>query len=56
VKLVTIKKTTTKEYLTPMFDLSEEEEDQHAPAHQNFREKYFRGFKAGTEHADVTSS
>jgi tRNA (guanine10-N2)-methyltransferase len=50
-KLVTMKKTTVKEYPMPTFDRSEGEgeDQQHAPAHQNFREKYFQGFKAGAD-------
>ncbi|KAF5370810.1 hypothetical protein D9758_001866 [Tetrapyrgos nigripes] len=47
-RLVTILKTTTDSYSPPTFDLNTLEDassSQHVPAHRDFREKYFQGFK-----------
>jgi len=44
---VTIRKTTIERYPPPTFepvDLDAQEET-HIPAHRDFREKYFQGFK-----------
>ena len=49
IKLVTIKKTTSKIHPPPTFDApGDEDEDTngHIPAHRDFREKYFQGFKS----------
>ncbi|ETW80532.1 hypothetical protein HETIRDRAFT_319345 [Heterobasidion irregulare TC 32-1] len=53
-RLVTIRKTTTHIYPPPRFDSRPEELDQpaenlHIPAHKDFREKYFQGFKKDTD-------
>ncbi|KAF4620526.1 hypothetical protein D9613_000293 [Agrocybe pediades] len=46
-RLVTIKKTTSKKYDPPTFEPVQPkyEEPVHVPAHKDFREKYFQGFK-----------
>ncbi|EAU91719.1 RNA methylase [Coprinopsis cinerea okayama7 len=46
-RLITIKKTTDKEYGPPAFEQRAETngEPKHIPAHKDFREKYFQGFK-----------
>ncbi|KAK1232664.1 hypothetical protein PQX77_003195 [Marasmius sp. AFHP31] len=45
-RLVTIRKTTSERYPPPSFSPSSEtEESTHVPAHRDFREKYFQGFK-----------
>lgn len=44
-RLVTIRKVTSRKYPPPKFSIEEPVEEQHIPAHQNFREKYFQGFK-----------
>ncbi|PPQ93788.1 hypothetical protein CVT25_013497 [Psilocybe cyanescens] len=45
--LVTIRKITAEKYLPPTFEpvAPETDEDIHIPAHKDFREKYFQGFK-----------
>ena len=45
VKLVTIKKLTTAKYPLPSFTGGDTVVGEHIPAHRDFREKYFRGFK-----------
>ncbi|KAG5647054.1 hypothetical protein DXG03_001424 [Asterophora parasitica] len=47
-RLVTIRKTTDREYPRPSFE-PEEAEAAHVPAHKDFREKYFQGFKKETD-------
>lgn len=42
-QLITIKKTTTQEYPPPTFEA--QRDTSHTPAHKDFREKYFQGFK-----------
>ncbi|KAL0577032.1 hypothetical protein V5O48_004966 [Marasmius crinis-equi] len=45
-RLVTIRKITTEQYPPPSFAAPvESEEAAHVPAHRDFREKYFQGFK-----------
>ncbi|KAK0485728.1 tRNA guanosine-2'-O-methyltransferase [Armillaria novae-zelandiae] len=44
-RLVTIQKTTSDTYLPPVLETQDSPERQHVPAHKDFREKYFRGFK-----------
>jgi len=46
-RLITIRKTTSKRYHPPSFDTPEirTEDVLHVPAHKDFREKYFQGFK-----------
>jgi len=50
-RLITIRKTTTKRFLPPTFDTDgrepEASELAHVPAHKDFRQKYFEGFKKG---------
>ena len=54
-QLITMEKVTLEEYGTPTFGLLgntdelEEGDARYAPAHKNFRDKYFRGFKKGDE-------
>lgn len=48
LQLITIRKTTTEVYPPPTFDPAHavtEHVDMHVPAHKDFREKYFQGFK-----------
>lgn len=57
-RLITIKKTTHTDYLPPSFDPvreAEESRDTHVPAHKDFREKYFQGFKRDSENFTGTS-
>jgi len=60
LKLVTIKKTTNNKYPPPAFEArqSTNHEEEHTPAHRDFREKYFQGFKKADECKDdqLTSS
>lgn len=53
-QLITIKKTTYGHFASPFLDTGEalaaesdrrNEHDGHTPAHKDFREKYFRGFR-----------
>ncbi|KAG6920242.1 hypothetical protein DXG01_005011 [Tephrocybe rancida] len=45
-RLVTVRKTTDQEYTRPSFEHQESStEATHIPAHKDFREKYFQGFK-----------
>ncbi|KAI0821690.1 tRNA guanosine-2'-O-methyltransferase [Trametes gibbosa] len=47
-RLITIRKTTTERYSPPSFDPAHavtEHVEAHIPAHKDFREKYFQGFK-----------
>ena len=44
-KLVTIKKLTTAKYPPPSFTVRDSTVSEHVPAHRDFREKYFQGFK-----------
>ncbi|KAE9411183.1 RNA methylase [Gymnopus androsaceus JB14] len=44
-RLVTIRKVTSRKYLPPNFCAQEEVGEIHIPAHRDFREKYFQGFK-----------
>ena len=50
-QLVTIRKTTSKKYPPPSFDPIPPvvDENAHIPAHKDFREKYFQGFKSKTD-------
>ncbi|KIM45389.1 hypothetical protein M413DRAFT_65987 [Hebeloma cylindrosporum] len=50
-RLVTIKKTTAEQHPPPSFKPPQVEDDQevHVPAHKDFREKYFQGFKPKLE-------
>ncbi|KAF8894113.1 tRNA guanosine-2'-O-methyltransferase [Infundibulicybe gibba] len=48
-RLVTIKKRSSRQYLPPNFDLENADDNlinkDHVPAHKDFRDKYFKGFK-----------
>lgn len=49
-QLITVKKTTTAKFAPPTFEPAanpdvENEEAAHVPAHKDFREKYFQGFR-----------
>jgi len=44
-RLVTIRKSTMHEYPPPSFNLEKELAAIHVPAHKDFREKYFQGFR-----------
>ncbi|KAL7281446.1 LOW QUALITY PROTEIN: hypothetical protein ACG7TL_004759 [Trametes sanguinea] len=49
-RLITIRKTTDKKFPPPTFDPAHavtENVGSHVPAHKDFREKYFQGFKKG---------
>ncbi|EMD37313.1 hypothetical protein CERSUDRAFT_153886 [Gelatoporia subvermispora B] len=51
-RLITVRKTTHRVYLPPTFDPEgrrEECEAEHVPAHKDFRQKYFEGFKKGRQ-------
>jgi tRNA (guanine10-N2)-methyltransferase len=52
-KLITIKKTSSAEYPSPSFDsvkdAAEGSGDMYVPAHKDFREKYFQGFRKDIE-------
>ncbi|KJA27817.1 hypothetical protein HYPSUDRAFT_34967 [Hypholoma sublateritium FD-334 SS-4] len=49
-RLVTIRKTTLEKYPPPSFDPTPEiDANSHIPAHKDFREKYFQGFKSKTD-------
>lgn len=51
-QLITIKKVTTLAYPPPSFDPSGaiiSGAPEHVPAHKDFREKYFQGFKKGED-------
>jgi tRNA (guanine10-N2)-methyltransferase len=43
-----MEKVTQEEYSAPKFGL-EEIGDEYAPAHKNFRDKYFKGFRKDEE-------
>ncbi|KAL6310395.1 tRNA guanosine-2'-O-methyltransferase [Sparassis latifolia] len=47
-RLITIQKNTTMQYPPPSFHHLERAVSAHVPAHRDFREKYFQGFK-GTD-------
>lgn len=53
LQLITVKKTTSQSYPSPFDDGGGEDSQQgdgRAPAHRDFRDKYFKGFKKdGTE-------
>lgn len=54
-QLITIRKATTAKYPPPSFDPAHavtENVSSHVPAHKDFREKYFQGFKKG----DITDA
>ena len=44
-KLVTVRKITNATYSAPKFDSGGLDSTLHTPAHKDFREKYFQGFK-----------
>lgn len=46
-KLITVKKITNMQYPPPAFapPVQDTGSDDHIPAHKDFREKYFHGFK-----------
>lgn len=49
-QLITVKKTTSAKFAPPTFEPAakldvESEESAHVPAHKDFREKYFQGFR-----------
>ncbi|QRW21627.1 hypothetical protein RhiXN_06616 [Rhizoctonia solani] len=47
-RLITMEKITKEEYTAPTFGL-EQYVNEHVPAHKNFRDKYFKGFRKGDE-------
>ncbi|KIL65842.1 hypothetical protein M378DRAFT_192147 [Amanita muscaria Koide BX008] len=49
-RLVTIRKTSTVKYPPPSFSPEEAVTSEHVPAHKDFREKYFRGFRTDAPH------
>ncbi|KAF9501953.1 tRNA guanosine-2'-O-methyltransferase [Pleurotus eryngii] len=53
-RLVTIKKVTSNTYAVPFSDNSGRSQSavQHEPAHKDFREKYFQGFRKGSTSLD----
>ncbi|KAL1942032.1 hypothetical protein VTO73DRAFT_6562 [Trametes versicolor] len=56
-RLITVRKTTTEKYPPPTFDPAHAVTDNvaaHVPAHKDFREKYFQGFKKNQQ--DGTAS
>ena len=58
-QLITIRKTTAERYPPPMFDPAHavtENVDVHVPAHKDFREKYFQGFKKSDPVAEGSQS
>ncbi|KAF8070698.1 tRNA guanosine-2'-O-methyltransferase [Lyophyllum atratum] len=44
-RLVTVRKTTDRQYPRPLFEQESQADVTHVPAHKDFREKYFQGFK-----------
>jgi len=54
-RLITIRKTTSIKFSPPTFDYVGETDlelsQSHVPAHKDFREKYFQGFRKDTEEA-----
>ncbi|RDB25139.1 tRNA (guanine(10)-N2)-methyltransferase [Hypsizygus marmoreus] len=52
-RLVTIRKNTDREYPPPSFDQELQAPSTHIPAHKDFREKYFQGFKKEGEDVPV---
>ncbi|RDX42082.1 tRNA guanosine-2'-O-methyltransferase [Lentinus brumalis] len=57
-RLITVRKITTKKYPPPTFDPAHavtENADGHVPAHKDFREKYFQGFKKNDSIADSSA-
>ncbi|KZT10705.1 tRNA guanosine-2'-O-methyltransferase [Laetiporus sulphureus 93-53] len=56
-RLITIRKVTTERYLQPKFASKDlvEEGSMHVPAHKDFREKYFLGFKKKVQEEIVDS-
>lgn len=54
-QLVTIRKTTKERYPPPTFEpvIREADEEVHIPAHKDFREKYFQGFKPKADETTV---
>ncbi|KAF5322273.1 hypothetical protein D9619_001539 [Psilocybe cf. subviscida] len=57
-RLVTIRKTTMERFPPPTFAPNPQLSDDHAhvPAHKDFREKYFQGFKKAEEENPTTNS
>ena len=56
-KLVTVKKVTAGQYPAPKFDsIPLQDENIHTPAHKDFREKYFQGFKSTTSESQQDHS
>ena len=55
IQLVTIKKTTSKQFPPPTFEPIQPSPDEsaHVPAHRDFREKYFQGFKPKSNETSV---
>ncbi|PPQ63667.1 hypothetical protein CVT24_004552 [Panaeolus cyanescens] len=45
-RLVTIRKVTKEKYPPPTFEPAPNDQDTHIPAHKDFREKYFQGFRS----------
>ena len=56
-KLVTIRKTTRYDYERPSFEQHDGPAGiMHIPAHKDFREKYFQGFKKEGETSDSNTA
>ncbi|KAG6902748.1 hypothetical protein C0995_011896 [Termitomyces sp. Mi166 len=55
-RLVTIRKTTNRKYERPSFEQETPAGITHIPAHKDFREKYFQGFKKEDETDDGNTS
>ncbi|CAE6420043.1 unnamed protein product [Rhizoctonia solani] len=47
-RLITMEKSTKEEYPAPAFGL-QQHANKHVPAHKNFRDKYFKGFRKDDE-------
>ncbi|KAI0339786.1 tRNA guanosine-2'-O-methyltransferase [Trametopsis cervina] len=59
-RLITVRKSTSGEYMSPPFDSASKEptaegSSSHIPAHKDFREKYFNGFRRDTSGGPVTT-
>lgn len=56
-RLITVKKVAAGQYPAPTFDpVPSEDDNTHIPAHKDFREKYFQGFKSATSKDQSQSS
>ncbi|GLB37684.1 putative RNA methylase family UPF0020 [Lyophyllum shimeji] len=50
-RLVTVRRSTDREYPPPSFQQETQQEVTHIPAHKDFREKYFQGFRKDDDEA-----